>query len=114
MLYLETVTYPDPETEEKNVEVMNIINEFNDKSTEVSWIVENMNYGQSLEEAKATARENMEYMEAEYGTEAYTQKVLEKSIEKTKYFVGDACPAQDPIPTDYKEITEEQYMNGEY
>lgn len=114
LLYVEGVAYPDAEVEAKCVEYYNVQDEFSDKSLEASMIVENMNYGWSLEEAKATAKENMDYLEAEDTSEEFVHKITEKVISKTKFIYGDKCPAQTPLPTDYKEITEEQYMNGEY
>lgn len=95
-----------------------------DASWEVSVIANNMAEGMSLEEAKEIVEIDRADIEADMAAlkeekaesegESEDEKVQDKYVMTEKVLLGKDCPKLGELPEKYKEITQEQYMNGDY
>lgn len=92
-----------------------------DASWEVSIITNNMAVGMSLEEAKEIAEINRAEIEADIaasGEDRYAaesdMKIQDRIVDTRMFLLGEACPKLGELPAEYKEITQEQYYNGDY
>jgi len=87
--------------------------EFYGKSWEVSWIQNDMELGNSLEQTKANIEEQRAQMEAQIAAdmEARDDSQMQKEyIVTTGYLYGEDCPQMPELPTEFEEMTEEQYF----
>lgn len=94
---------------DNNEEEINVTNRFYDGINKISYAKDRMAEGLSREEAIRMANEAIGDSTA---TDSMPRVV--SSVSTTNFVVGDQCEAIGELPADAREITDEQYLNGEY